>query len=122
MSLRKKFWFAFIPVAALGLAPVAAGLVFVVGGGGDAADRLLGFLVIGGGLLLLLLLLPLLSQGTVRGAMLVECSDDFFASSGSDASTLSALIDQRLVILQGIAYQTPENYGRIKAPSLALTV
>ena len=60
MSLRKKFWLGFIPVAALGLALVAAGLVFVVGGGSDAADRLpglLGFLVIGGGLVLLLLLI-----------------------------------------------------------------
>mgnify|MGYP000567890418 CR=1 FL=1 len=33
MSLRKKFWFGFVPVAALALALVAAGFVFVVGGG-----------------------------------------------------------------------------------------
>jgi serine phosphatase RsbU (regulator of sigma subunit) len=52
-----------------------------------------------------LLLLPLLSQDTVRGAMLVECQEDFFASSSPDGRTLSALLDQRLVILQGIAYQ-----------------
>ena len=52
-----------------------------------------------------LLILPLLSQDMVRGAMLVECQDDFFASSTTDGSALGALLDQRLVILQVIAYQ-----------------
>jgi serine phosphatase RsbU (regulator of sigma subunit) len=47
-----------------------------------------------------LLLLPLLSQGVVQGVILVECREDFFAGSTSEV-----LLDQRLVILQGIAYQ-----------------
>jgi len=82
MSLRKKFWFGFIPVAALGLALAAAGIAFVVGGGGDAVDRLpalLGFLVIGGGLVLLLLVIWVLTdalllrplQSIERGAELI---------------------------------------------------
>jgi DNA polymerase-3 subunit epsilon len=82
MSLRKKFWFGFIPVAALGLALAASGIVFVVGGGGDAVERLpglLGFLVIGGGLVLLLLVIWVLTdvlllrplQSIERGAELI---------------------------------------------------
>ena len=82
MSLRKKFWFGFVPVAVLALALVAAGFVFVVGGGNDAVDnfpRLLGFMVIGGGLILLLLVIWVLTdvllltplQGIERGAELI---------------------------------------------------
>ena len=69
MSLRKKFWFGFIPVAALGLALVAAGIVFVVNGDRDALDSfpsLLGFLVIGGGLVLLLLVIWVLTDVTAE--------------------------------------------------------
>ena len=59
MSLRSRFWFGFIPVAALGLALVAAGIVFMVNGDRDALDSfpsLIGFLIIGGGFVLLLLM------------------------------------------------------------------
>jgi sigma-B regulation protein RsbU (phosphoserine phosphatase) len=47
-----------------------------------------------------LLLLPLLSQGSVLGTMLVECQDDLLGSETSES-----LLDQRMVILQGIAHQ-----------------
>jgi len=82
MSLRSKFWFGFIPVAALGLALVAAGIVFVVNGDRDALDSfpsLIGFLIIGGGFVLLLLMIWVLTdvlllrplQSIERGAELI---------------------------------------------------
>ena len=54
-----------------------------------------------------LLLLPLLSQGSVLGALLVECQADIdLADNLLRASAPDSLLDQRMVILQGIAHQT----------------
>jgi serine phosphatase RsbU (regulator of sigma subunit) len=48
-----------------------------------------------------LLLIPLLSRGAVLGAILVDCENALLTSSTSEAS-----LDERLIILQGIAHQT----------------
>ncbi len=56
-----------------------------------------------------LLLLPLLAQGEVLGAMLIDYQSDWFESG-----TVGTLHDERLVIIQGIALQTAaaiENTG-----------
>jgi serine phosphatase RsbU (regulator of sigma subunit) len=48
-----------------------------------------------------LLLIPLLSQGIVLGAMLVDCENALLTSNTSEM-----FLDERLIILQGIAHQT----------------
>jgi len=55
-----------------------------------------------------LLLLPLLAQGEVLGAMLIDYQSDWFETGASARTfgTVETLRDERLVVIQGIALQT----------------
>jgi sigma-B regulation protein RsbU (phosphoserine phosphatase) len=112
---------AFVPAAAAGLTPVQQGDFdqwHVAQGDGSifddlrrnkvpifiydvATDPRLSDLVVWGLGFESLLLLPLLAQGEVLGAMLIDYQSDWFESGAAGMAR-----DERLIIIQGVALQT----------------